>query len=115
MRHIVEKMTAAGIHVYVAGGSLKAAGELDDIQRQYIKRHREDLKSILTIDVEKYLKALSVGLPVDYTWLMEQFFTPQDLTLISLGEYLGGDMEAYRDQVRQHLSICPEVARCEKG
>ena len=107
MRDVVEKMTGRGIHVYVAGGRLKVRGELDDIQRQYIKQHTDELKACLTVDVEKYLKVMAVGLPVDHEWLMDCFFTSDDLTLISLGDYLGGDIEQSRDEIRQHLTITP--------
>lgn len=111
MRDVVEKMTTRGIHVWVAGGRLKVAGGLDDVQRQYIKNHRDDLKSFLSVDVEAALSELAEGLPVDTQWLMDCFFTAEDLTLLSLGEYLGDDMEPYRDEIRLYLAVTKTEVR----
>ena len=105
MKGSIARMTSTGVHIYVSGGRLKVRGEMNDVQRQYIKNHRDELKAVLPVDVDKYMKVLAVGLPVDHTYLADKFFTPEDLTLISLGDYLGGEIERYRDQIRQHLSL----------
>lgn len=104
MNDIIQKMVAKSVYPYVAGGKLIVAGHIDDVQRQYIKNHRDDLKSVLVVDVEMCLSQLAEGLPVDHQWLTNCFFTPTDLTLISLGEYLTGDMEPYRDEIWQYLA-----------
>lgn len=98
--NIVQRMRAAGLCTYLSGGKLIVSGKLDDQRREWIRRHREEIKATLPVDVEVHLKALAVGLPVDHTWLMT-FFTPDDLTLISLGEYLTGDLETYRAELRK--------------
>jgi hypothetical protein len=105
MRDVVEKMTNKDVHVWVAEGHLLVAGNVDDLQRQYIKKHRDELKSILVVDVEARLSELAVGLPVDSDWLRDCFCYPDDLTLISLGEFLTGDLEPYRDEIRQFLAL----------
>ena len=51
------------------------------------------------------MKGLAVSLPVDHQWLMDNFFTPDDLTLLSLGEYLGGSIERYREEIRRYLDL----------
>lgn len=114
MRDKLNSLSIAGVHLYVSGGKLKAKGSITDRHRQYIRQHRDDLKALFSVDAEKYLKALSIGLPVDHIWLKDEFFDPDDLTRISLGEYLGGDMEAYRREIRQYLSLQPNQVINEK-
>jgi hypothetical protein len=42
---------------------------------------------------------------VDHHWLTDVFFEPADLTLISLGEYLTGGLEPYRDEIRDFIVL----------
>ncbi len=104
MREAIQKMTAKGIYPYLTGDQLVVAGDIDDEQRRYIKRHRDELKATFSVDVDKYLEALAIGLPVNHTWLMDRFFTLDDLTLISLGEYLDGDIDTYRQEIKHFLA-----------
>ena len=114
MREKLTSLSTAGVHLYLSGGSLRARGPLTDEHRQFIRQHRDQLKTIFSVDVEKYLKVLAVGLPVDHIWLMDEFFDPGDLTCLSLGEYLGGDIEAYRQEIRRYLALQPRLAIDEK-
>ncbi len=99
---IVQRMMAAGLSSYLVGGRLMVFGKMDDQRQDWIRRHSDEIMAALPVDVEVHLKALAVGLPVDHEWL-KAFFTPEDLTLISLGEYLVGDLDQYREGLRQIL------------
>ena len=105
MREAIDKLTRDGIYLFVAGDKLRVVGNLDDVWRQYIRLHRDELLQALPVDAERYMKGLAVGLRVDHQWLMDNFFTPEDLTRLSLGEYLRGNIEPYRDEIRRYLDI----------
>ena len=105
MREVIAQLSKDGIHLFAAGGNLRVVGALDPDQREFIKDNRDDLLLALPVDAERYMKGLAVGLPVDHEWLMNLFFTPEDLTLLSLGKYLGGNLEPYRESIRQYLLI----------
>jgi hypothetical protein len=105
MRDAISQFTRDGIHLFVAGDKLRVIGHLDDVRRQFIKCHRDELLQALPVDAERYLKGLAVGLRVDHQWLMNNFFTPDDLTLLSLGKYLRGNIEQHRDEIRRYLDI----------
>jgi hypothetical protein len=106
VREAIDNLTRDGIHLFLAGGKLRVIGHLDDVRRQFIKRHRDELLQVLPVDAERYMKGLAVGLRVDHQWLMDHFFTPEDLTLLSLGEYLRGNIEQYRNEIRRYLDLC---------
>lgn len=101
---LIEKLSAAGLCFYLSGGRLIVSGRLSDQQREWVRNHRDQIKAGLPVDVERHLMALAVGLPVDHTWLMSSFFTPDDLALISRGEYLAGDPEQYRVEIRKFIN-----------
>jgi hypothetical protein len=105
VRDVIAQLTGDGIHLFVAGDKLRVIGQLDDVRRQFIKRHRDELLQALPVDAERYLKGLAVGLRVDHQWLMDNFFTPEDLTLLSLGKYLRCNIEQYRDEIRRYLEV----------
>lgn len=106
MREVITQFSAEGVHLFAAGDKLRVIGPLDDDRRQFIRQHRDELLEALPVDAERYMKGLAVGLRVDHQWLMDKFFTPEDLTLLSLGEYLRGNIERYRDEIRRYLDLC---------
>ena len=105
MRDAIHRLTVAGICLFRVGDKLRVIGPLDAKRRQFIKQHRDELLLSLPVDAERYMKGLAVGLRVDHQWLMDKFFEPDDLTLLSLGEYLGGNIEVYRTAIRQYLDL----------
>lgn len=106
MQGAIYRLTQEGICLFKVGDKLRVIGELDDNRRQFINQHRDELLLSLPVDAERYMKGLAVGLRVDHQWLMDKFFTPDDLTLLSLGKYLGGDIEVYRAEIRPYLDLC---------